>query len=83
MSNEKSSKEIEAFYEIKIEWNDQTTSFNKNKTITLVSKTEDCKELMDIAIRSFDELREEFDEDEFTDDELRMMRIQFISQMGN
>lgn len=32
---------------------------------------------------SFDELREEFDEDEFKDDELRMMRIQFISQMGN
>ena len=58
MSNEKSSKEIEAFYEIKIEWNDQTTSFNKNKTITLVSKTEDCKELMDIAIRSFDELQD-------------------------
>ena len=32
---------------------------------------------------SFDELREEFDEDEFKDDELRMIRIQFISQMGN
>tara|TARA_E500000331_G_scaffold349588_1_gene393036 strand:+ start:7006 stop:9189 length:2184 start_codon:yes stop_codon:yes gene_type:complete len=32
---------------------------------------------------SFDELRDEFDEDEFTDEELRVMRMQFISEIGN
>jgi ATP-dependent DNA helicase RecQ len=32
---------------------------------------------------SFDELRDEFHEDEFTDEELRVMRIQFISEIGN
>ena len=32
---------------------------------------------------SFDELRDEFHEDEFTDQELRVMRIQFISEIGN
>ena len=32
---------------------------------------------------SFDELREEFDEDEYTDEELRMTRIQYISEIGN
>jgi hypothetical protein len=28
-------------------------------------------------------MRKEFDEDEYTDEELRMSRIQFISNMGN
>ena len=32
---------------------------------------------------SFDELRQEFDEDEYTDEELRMTRIQYISEIGN
>jgi len=32
---------------------------------------------------SFIELRQEFGEDEYSDEELRIMRIQFISQMGN
>ena len=32
---------------------------------------------------SFDEAREEFDEDEFTDDEIRILRIDFISKVGN
>ena len=32
---------------------------------------------------SFKEMRAEFDEDEYTDEELRINRIQFISQMGN
>ena len=32
---------------------------------------------------SFNEAREEFDEDEFTDDEVRILRIDFISKVGN
>ena len=32
---------------------------------------------------SFNELREEFDEDEFSDEEVRLLRINFISNMGN
>jgi len=32
---------------------------------------------------SFDEAREEFEEDEFTDDEIRILRIDFISKVAN
>ena len=32
---------------------------------------------------SFDEARSEFDDDEFTDDEIRVLRIDFISKIGN
>ena len=32
---------------------------------------------------SFDEARLEFTEDEFTDDEIRLLRIDFISQVAN
>ena len=32
---------------------------------------------------SFDEARQEFDEDEFNDDEIRLLRIDFISKVGN
>ena len=32
---------------------------------------------------SLEEAREEFDEDEFSDEEIRMVRIQFISKIGN
>ena len=32
---------------------------------------------------SFDEARLEFAEDEFTDDEIRLLRIDFISQVAN
>jgi len=32
---------------------------------------------------SFDEARSEFDDDEFTDDEIRVLRIDFISRIGN
>jgi ATP-dependent DNA helicase RecQ len=32
---------------------------------------------------SFDEARQEFEEDEFTDDEIRILRIDFISKVGN
>ena len=56
----------------------------------LIDETfEDCQieEINNVLIESeeasFLELREEFDEDEFTDEELRIIRIQFISQIGN
>ena len=32
---------------------------------------------------SFDEARVEFNEDEFTDEEIRLLRINFISQIAN
>jgi ATP-dependent DNA helicase RecQ len=32
---------------------------------------------------SFNEARVEFEEDEFTDDEVRLLRIDFISQIAN
>ena len=32
---------------------------------------------------SLEEARQEFDEDEFSDEEIRMVRIQFISKIGN
>jgi len=32
---------------------------------------------------SFDEARVEFEEDEFTDDEIRLLRIDFISKVAN
>ena len=32
---------------------------------------------------SFDEARVEFEEDEFTDDEIRLLRIDFISKVSN
>jgi len=32
---------------------------------------------------SFDEARVEFDEDEFNDDEIRLLRIDFISKIAN
>ena len=32
---------------------------------------------------SFDEARIEFDEDEFNDDEIRLLRIDFISKIAN
>ena len=32
---------------------------------------------------SLEEVRKEFDEDEFSDEEVRIARIQFISKVGN
>ena len=47
-------------------------------------QTEELEEfLADSKEASFEEMRAEFDEDEYTDKELRINRIQFISQMGN
>tara|TARA_B100000029_G_C17156930_1_gene808143 strand:+ start:485 stop:652 length:168 start_codon:yes stop_codon:yes gene_type:complete len=43
------TKEGEGFYFIKVEINDGTTSFNKDKTITLSSKDENCEKLLKLA----------------------------------
>jgi hypothetical protein len=43
------SKEGEGFYFIKIEVNNGTTSFNKDRTITLSSKDENCEKLLKLA----------------------------------
>ena len=48
---------------------------------------EDLEEIIDFFKESenfsFDEAREEFEEDEFSDDEIRLLRIEFISSVGN
>ena len=43
------SKEGEGFYFLKIEVNNGTTSFNKDRTITLSSKDENCEKLLKLA----------------------------------
>jgi hypothetical protein len=43
------SKEIDGFYSIKLEINDSTTSYNKDKAITLMSKDENCERLLTLA----------------------------------
>ena len=39
----------ETFYSIKIEINDSTTSYNHDKSITLMSKDENCEKLIEMA----------------------------------
>ena len=56
MQQEDKAAEGAAFYEIKVEINDSTTSFNRNKCITLVSKTENCKELIKIAKETINDM---------------------------
>ena len=66
---------------------DSGTKINLSYLINEMFEDYQIKELNEVLTESeeasFQELREEFDEDEFTDKELRIMRIQFISQMGN
>ena len=49
--------------------------------------TKQCIKIIDFFKESenfsFDEAREEFEEDEFSDDEIRLLRIEFISSVGN
>lgn len=47
------SKEIDGFYSIKLEINDSTTSHNKDKSITLMSKDENCQRLLILAKEFF------------------------------
>ena len=66
---------------------DSGTRINLSYLINEMFEDYQIEEINNILIESeeasFLELREEFDEDEFTDEELRIIRIQFISQMGN
>ncbi|MBC8266324.1 MAG: DNA helicase RecQ [Flavobacteriales bacterium] len=66
---------------------DSGTKINLSYLINEVLEDYQIEELDEVLTESeeasFQELREEFDEDEYTDEELRMSRIQFISHMGN
>ena len=66
---------------------DSGTRINLSYLINEMFEDYQIEEINKILIESeeasFLELRKEFDEDEFTDEELRIIRIQFISQIGN
>ena len=66
---------------------DSGTKINLSSLINEILEDYQLEELNEVLTESeeasFNELREEFDEDEYTDEELRMTRIQFISHMGN
>ena len=66
---------------------DSGTKINLSYLINEILEDYQLKELNEVLAESeeasFNELREEFNEDEYTDEELRMTRIQFISHMGN
>ena len=66
---------------------DSGTKINLSYLINEMFEDYQVEELNEVLTESeeasFEELRQEFDEDEFTDEELRIIRIQFISQMGN
>ena len=66
---------------------DSGTKINLSYLINGILEDYQLEELNEVLTESeeasFNELREEFNEDEYTDEELRMTRIQFISHMGN
>ena len=66
---------------------DSGTRINLSYLINEMFEDYQVEELNEVLIESdeasLQELRKTFNEDEFTDEELRIMRIQFISQMGN
>ena len=66
---------------------DSGTRINLSYLINEMFENYQTEEINNILLESEEasllELREEFDEDEFTDEELRIVRIQFISQIGN
>ena len=49
MSSVQQNNQDETFYSIKIEINDSTTSYNQDKSITLMSKDENCEKLIEMA----------------------------------
>ena len=63
------------------------TKLNLNHIISDFVNEEDLEEIIDFFKESenfsFDEAREEFEEDEFSDDEIRLLSIEFISSVGN
>ncbi len=63
------------------------TKLNLRHIISDFVNEEDLAEIIDFFKESenfsFDEAREEFEDDEFSDDEIRLLRIEFISSVGN
>ena len=63
------------------------TKVNLSHIINEMMDDEELEEIHDFFKSteefSFDEARQEFEEDEFTDDEIRILRIDFISKVGN
>ena len=63
------------------------TKLNLQHIISNMMEEEEIEEIHDFFKEtkdfSFDEARVEFDEDEFTDEEIRLLRIDFISQIAN
>ena len=63
------------------------TKVNLSHIINNMMDEEELEEIHDFFKTteefSFDEARKEFEEDEFTDDEIRILRIDFISKVAN
>lgn len=63
------------------------TKLNLHHIISDFINEEDLAEIIDFFKESenfsFDEAREEFEEDEFSDNEIKLLRIEFISSVGN
>ena len=49
MSSVQQNHTEETFFSIKLEVNDSTTSYNHDKSITLMSKDENCEKLIKMA----------------------------------
>ena len=63
------------------------TKVNLSHILNEMMDTEELEEIHDFfkttETFSFDEARTEFEEDEFSDEEIRLLRIDFISKIGN
>ena len=63
------------------------TKVNLSHILNEMMETEELEEIHDFfkttETFSFDEARTEFEEDEFSDEEIRLLRIDFISKIGN
>ena len=66
---------------------DSGTKINLEHIISEIVDDEEMIELHDMFremdTASFEEMRSEFSDDEFSDDEIRLLRIHFISNIGN
>ncbi len=66
---------------------EQGTKLNLNHILNQMMDEDELNEIHDFFKEtdnfSFDEARIEFDEDEFSDEEIRLLRIDFISQIAN
>ena len=63
------------------------TKVNLSHIINNMMDEEELEEIHDFFKTteefSFDEARKEFEEDEFSDDEIRILRVDFISKVAN